>query len=154
VSTAAASPAAADLGQAPEQEIALDIARRALPFAPLVVGLAALGWGWAGAASAAYALGLVVANLLLAATLLAWAGRISLGALMGAALGGYVLRIALVGAAVWFVKDAAWVEPGVLGTTLIVTHLGLLLWELRFVSASLAYPGLAPASPRKETSSC
>ena len=31
-----------------------------------------------------------------------------------------------------------------LGLTLIVTHLGLLFWELRYVSASLAYPGLKP----------
>jgi len=28
--------------------------------------------------------------------------------------------------------------------TLIVTHLGLLFWELRYVSGSLAYPGLKP----------
>ena len=32
-----------------------------------------------------------------------------------------------------------------LGLTIIVTHLGLLFWELRYVSASLAFPGLKPS---------
>jgi hypothetical protein len=31
-----------------------------------------------------------------------------------------------------------------LGITIIVTHLGLLFWEMKFVSASLAFPGLKP----------
>jgi hypothetical protein len=137
----------ADLGRAPEPELAFDIARRALPFIPAVLGLAGLGWGLAGIASAAYAVALVLANFVLAAVMLSWAGRISLGALMGTALFGYAIRIALIGLAVWVVKDAGWVEPVALGITLIVTHLGLLLWELRFVSASLAYPGLKPAAP-------
>ena len=35
-----------------------------------------------------------------------------------------------------------------LGVTLIVTHLGLLIWETRHVSASLAYPGLKPTGGR------
>jgi hypothetical protein len=36
-----------------------------------------------------------------------------------------------------------------LGITVIVTHLGLLFWELRYVSASLAFPGLKPASNKE-----
>ena len=32
-----------------------------------------------------------------------------------------------------------------LGATLVVSHLGLLLWETRYVSASLAFPGLKPS---------
>ena len=36
-----------------------------------------------------------------------------------------------------------------LGLTLIVTHLGLLIWETRHVSASLAYPGLKPTAARR-----
>jgi len=31
-----------------------------------------------------------------------------------------------------------------LALTIGVTHLGLLIWETRYVSASLAYPGLKP----------
>jgi hypothetical protein len=141
-----------DLGPAPEREIALDMVRRALPVAPVLVGLAVLPWGIDGALSAAFAIVVVVANFLLAAWVLAAASRISYGLLMGAALFGYLVRIALIGLAVWAVKDASWVEPLPLGLTLIVTHLGLLLWELRYVSASLAFPGLKPGATKESAS--
>ncbi len=130
--------------EAPEQELARDIARRALPVAPVLVLVGAIFWGLDGALSAAYGVALVVANFLLAAALLTWAGRISLGMLMGAALGGYILRLGLLTAAVVLVKDAGWVEMLPLGLTIVVTHLGLLVWETRYVSASLAFPGLKP----------
>lgn len=139
-----------ELGPAPEPEIARDLVRRVLPFAPVVVAAAAVPWGWPGASSAAYALVLVLANFVLAAAIVSWAARISLAALMGAALGGYVVRLALVGFAVWIVKDGGWVEPVALGLTLVIAHLGSLVWELRFVSMSLAHPGLKPAVTPKE----
>ena len=65
--------------------------------------------------------------------------------MMGAVLFGYLLRLGLIFLALWLVKDAPWVELVPLGITLIVTHLGLLFWELRYVSATLAFPGLKPA---------
>ena len=140
VFTTAAGP---DAG-APEREVALDMAKRALPFAPIPVAVCALVWGGAGAASAVFAVALVLANFALAAWSLAAAARINYALLMGVALFGYLLRLALIFAAVFAVKDASWVEPLALGLTLVATHLGLLLWELRYVSASLAFPGLKP----------
>jgi ATP synthase I chain len=142
-----------DTGPAVEREIARDMVRRALPAVPVIVLAGLIGWGVDGALSAAFAVAVVVANFLLAAAVLAWASRVSYGLLMGAALFGYLVRIALIGAAVWAVKDLSWVEPLPLGLTLIVTHLGLLLWELRYVSASLAFPGLKPGATTKETAS-
>jgi ATP synthase I chain len=141
-----------DTGPAPEREIARDMVRRALPAAPLIVLAALVPWGIEGALSAAFAIVVVVVNFLLAAWVLAAASRISYGLLMGAALFGYLVRIALIGLAVWAVKDASWVEPLPLGLTLIVTHLGLLLWELRYVSASLAFPGLKPGATKESAS--
>lgn len=141
--------AASDAGPAPERQVAFDMVRRALPFAPVIVVLAALPWGLAGAASAGFAVVLVVVNFLLAAWMLGAAARISYALVMAAALFGYLIRLGLIFLAVFAVKDASWVEPLPLGLTLIVTHLGLLLWELRYVSASLAYPGLKPVT--KET---
>lgn len=143
---------ARDPGPAPERQIAGDMARRALPLAPVLVLLAALPWGVDGALSAAFAIVVVVANFLLAAWMLAAASRIGYGLLMAAAMLGYLVRIGLIGLAVWAVKDAAWVEPLPLGLTLIVTHLGLLLWELRYVSASLAFPGLKPGATKESAS--
>ena len=62
----------------------------------------------------------------------------------GAALFGYLLRLGLIFLAVMLVKDASWIDVVPLGLVLIATHLGLLFWELRFVSGSMAYPGLKP----------
>lgn len=137
---------------APEMEVARDMALRALPLAVVPVGLCALGWGAAGAASAAFAVVLVVVNFLASAWILNTAARISYTLLMAAALGGYAVRLGFVVVAVLAVRNAAWVELLPLGLTLIVTHLGLLAWELRYVSASLAFPGLKPAPATKETS--
>ncbi|MGK2947193.1 MAG: ATP synthase subunit I [Acidimicrobiales bacterium] len=133
-----------DLGPAPEPVLARDIARHAVRIAPVAIAVCAAIWGGAGAASAAYATVLVLANLLLAAWMLSTAARISYALLMGAALFGFLLRLGLVSAAVLLVKDASWVEPVALGLTLVVAHLGLLFWELRYVSISLAHPGLKP----------
>ena len=111
--------------------------------APVLIGLGAC-WGWQGAASAAFAIVLVIVNFVLSAALITWTARISIGLMMGAVLFGYLIRLALIFLAVWLVKDQPWVELVPLGITLIVTHLGLLVWELRYVSASLAFPGLKP----------
>ncbi len=139
-----------DLGPAPEPVLARDIAKRALLLAPVAVLACAAIWGADGAASAGYATAIVLANLLLAAWMLSTAAKISYALLMGAALFGFLLRLGLVSAAVLLVQDAAWVEPLALGLTLVVAHLGLLFWELRYVSISLAHPGLKPNL--KETS--
>lgn len=128
-----------------EAQVAGDMVRRALPVAPLVVLVAGVVWGADGAASAAYAIALVLLNFALSAALLTVGARISLAVLMAAALFGYLLRLGLITLAVLLVKDQSWVDLVPLGLTLIVTHLGLLVWETRNVSASLAFPGLKPS---------
>lgn len=135
-------------GPAPEQAIAHDLARRAVPLLPAAVVVGAVGWGVEGALSATYAVVLVVLNFLLSAALISWSARISLSMLMGTILVGYLLRLGLVTVAVLLVRDAAWVDLVPLGLTLIATHLGLLFWEARHVSASLAFPGLKPRPSR------
>ena len=114
--------------------------------APFLVAVCWAIWGASGAASAAYAVAIVCVNFLLSAALITWTARISLGLMMGAVLFGYIGRLALIFLAVLLVKDASWVSLVPLGLTIIVTHLGLLFWELRYVSASLAFPGLKPTA--------
>ncbi len=63
-------------------------------------------------------------------------------------MGGFALRLGLIFLAVTLVAGQDWVRIVPMGITLIVTHLGLLLWELRYVSASMAYPGLKPKEHR------
>ena len=134
--------------QSPELVLARDIARRGLLAAPLFLVAGAIWWGWAGVSSTAFALLLVIANFVAAAALMAWGAKRSPGAMAGAVLFGYVLRLAAITAAVLAVKDAGWVEIIPLAFTIIVAHLGLLWWEARYVSASLAYPVLKP-TPKK-----
>jgi hypothetical protein len=139
-------------GEAPEAEIALDLAKRALLVLPVALVVGAIGWGSAGALSAGYALLIVAANYLLSAFLISQSARISLGLLMGAVLFGFLIRMALILGAVWIVKDAWWFEAWPLGITLIVAHLGLLFWEMKHISANLAFPGLTP-EPRSPSPS-
>ncbi len=132
-------------GPAPERQIAGHMAKHALWVAPAMVLAFGVVWGVDGALSALYAMALVTVNLLLSAALISWTARISLGLMMGAVLFGYLIRLGLIFVAVLAVKDAAWVNLTALGIAIIITHLGLLLWELRYVSASLAFPGLKPS---------
>lgn len=129
---------------APERDVAFDIVKRGLPVAPVLMAVGAIGWGVDGALSVAFGIGVVMINLVLAAALLAWAARISPAAIMAAALGGFLGRMILVVLALAAVRDQSWVEVVPLGLTIVVTHLGLLVWESRKVSLSLAYPGLKP----------
>lgn len=131
-----------------ESQIAFDAVRRGLPAVCMLVAAAGIIWGTAGVASASYGAGLALANLLLAASSLAWAARLGATMLMGVALFGYLARLGLITAAVLAVVGAGWVEVVPLGFALILTHLGLLVWEARYVSMSLASPGLKPPKER------
>jgi len=134
-------------GAAPEVRISKDLARRGLYIAPAVIGVAALIWGRNGAWSAAFGLGLVIVNFAGSAALIAVAAKISLGMVLGATMFGYLIRLAVILAAVWMVADAAWISIPALGATIIVSHLGLLVWELRYVAVSLAHSGLRADNP-------
>jgi hypothetical protein len=128
-----------------ERHVAVDMIRRSLPALPVLVAIGALFWGVSGALSTGYAIALVLLNFIVSAVALAWAASRSVVALMAVALFGFLVRMGLIAVAVLLVKDQWWVDLIPLGFTLIVTHLGLLVWEARHVSASLAFPGLKPA---------
>lgn len=138
-------------GPSPAAQVANDMVKRGLPLLPVGMGIGAIADGFDGAMSVAYGMILVLVNLVLSAALLNWASKISFALVAAVSLGGYVLRLALIFAAVWLVKDQSWVSIVPLGITLIVTHLGLLIWELRHVSASMAHPGLKPRTPRSSS---
>jgi hypothetical protein len=133
-----------------ERQLAFDMLKRGVWFAPVVVIAATVIWGTAGASSAGLAIALVLVNLVLAAVALSWAARRSLNMLMVVALGGFAVRMGLVTAVLLLVKDEPWIDLVALGVTVLVTHLGLLFWELRYVSASLAFPALKPADRAKQ----
>ena len=134
-------------GPAPEVDVSLDISKRGLIAAPVIIAVSGVIWGGDGAWSSAYGIGIVLANFLVAAGIIAVTSRISLGLMMARhpvrlprQAGPHLPRR-------WLVKDAGWISLPALGATIIVTHLGLLVWELKYVALSLAYPGRKPAKP-------
>lgn len=134
-------------GPAPEVSVTKDMVKRGLIVAPIVIAVCGVIWGMNGAYSAAYGIAIVLVNFGLAAGLVAMTARISLGLMMGAVLFGYLVRLGLILLAVLLVKDAGWISLPALGATIIVTHLGLLVWEMKYVALSLAHPGLKPTRP-------
>ena len=132
-----------------ERALAFDMAKRGIWAAPVLVVVSGLIWGSDGASSGAVAVGLVLVNLVLSALALSWAAEVSLNTIMAVALLGFALRMGLVTLVVYLVKDESWIDLVALGVMVLVTHLGLLFWELRYVSASLAFPGLKPGVERK-----
>lgn len=133
-----------DTGPTPEAQVTRDIVKRGLIAAPVLFAASWLIWGSNGAWSSAYGLGVVLCNFMAAAGIVVLTVRISYALMMAATLFGYLLRMGVVAVAVMVVRDAAWMNLTALGFTLIVAHLGLLFWEIRYVSLSLAYPGLRP----------
>jgi hypothetical protein len=135
-----------DTGPSPEAQITRDIVKHGLIAAPALITVSWLIWGTAGAWSSAYALGLVLCNFILAAGIISAAARVSYALMLGSMLFGYLIRLAIVAFAIYIVRNASWVDLIALGMTVVVTHLGLLFWEMRYISASLTFPGLRPVN--------
>jgi hypothetical protein len=131
-------------GPSPEVEVSTDMIKRGLLVAPALIAVCAVIWGADGAWSSAYGIAIVLANFALAALFISTAAKISLGLMMAATLFGYLVRLALIFVAVWLVVDASWISFPALGSTIIITHLGLLFWEMKYVALSLSAPGLKP----------
>ena len=127
-----------------ERELAFDMLRRGLPFTPVLLVACGLIWGSKGAWSALVAIAVVAVNFALSALALSWAARNSPVALMATAFGGFLARMMLVTLVVVLVRHQPWIDLPALAIAILVTHLGLLFWELRYVGASLAFPGLKP----------
>ena len=131
-------------GRAPEVSVSKDIVKRGLIAGPFIAVVSFVIWGIDGLWSSSLGLGIVLANFVLAAALIAWSAPISLALMMGVILFGYLVRLGIIAAAVFLVRDLSWISLPALGITVIVSHLGLLFWEMRYIAASLAFPGLRP----------
>ncbi|NDB42607.1 MAG: hypothetical protein EB035_06480 [Actinobacteria bacterium] len=99
-----------DTGPAPEAALARDIIKRGLIASPILLAVSGAFWGLNGAYSCAYALAIVFGNFALAAALVAYTARISYALMMASMMFGYLLRLALVAAAVFVVRNLGWVD--------------------------------------------
>jgi hypothetical protein len=129
---------------APEFAVSRDMVRRGLLVAPVLLVVSGVIWGLEGVSGSAYGLAIVLVNFIFAAGIITITAPRSLPLLMGSVMVGYVARLGLIFIAVLPVRDSTWISIPSLCATMLVTHLGLLVWELRHVSMSLAFPGLKP----------
>lgn len=127
-----------------EKRMASHMVRWGAIVSPLLLGISYLIWSVNGLESSAYAIALILINFWVTAKLMEMGGRISLSALMGAAVGSFIFDLVLLTAAVVPVAKAPWMNLWALGLTLIVTHLGLVVFEANSVSARMAFTGLYP----------
>ena len=87
---------------------------------------------------------LVAVNFLAAAAILSWATTQGPGAIYGAIFGGFLGRLAVLTLIVFALEPVSFIDIPVLVLTIAVTHIALLFWETRYVSLTLAAPGLKP----------
>ena len=131
-----------------ESRIAHDLARHGVYAAPILMLGVGLWRGVDAAAAVALAFALVLGNFLLSAAILGWTARRSPEMLMGVALMSFLLRLILLTVIGVGIKELGVVDWPVFCITLVVSYLGLLIWEMRSISFSLASPGLKPSTNR------
>jgi len=134
-----------------EKDLALHMAKRSLPVAPMIVLAALLIRGADGGWTAALAVAIVVVNLVVAAGMFTWAARLGANALMAVALGGFLFRMMLITGLVYAVRDQPWIDLPTLAVAILVTQLGLLAWECHYIATSLAVPDYVVPTDIKET---
>lgn len=135
-----------DPGPAVELELVRDMTKRALWITPAVLLLSFLIWRVPGVLSTGLALSIVVLNFVMAAWMNGRAAKISFALLGGVAMFGFILRLSIVFVAFWLTKGSDWMRVVPFGLTVVIAHLGLLFWEMKYVSATLAFPGLKPST--------
>lgn len=125
--------------------------RRALvPGAIAVPVAAALGWLLGGpdaAASAAIGIVLVLANFVAHGLSLAWASTVSVAAVHAVALGGFVVRLAVIVGVLFALDTLAWFSPLAFGLAVVPATLLLLGYEARLVLRGVGTALQIPADP-------
>jgi ATP synthase protein I len=121
----------------PERELV----RRLLPFSVPVFAIAVVsGWvlGDAGAAwSAGIGVAAVAANFAGYGYSVAWAARISPTLLMAVALGGFVVRLAILTVALVLLDRLAWFSPVAFVAAFAPTTIALLVVELKLLAGRM-----------------
>lgn len=125
--------------------------RRALVPSALAVAVAALvGLAASGpnaAASAAIGVAIVSLNFAAHGLSLAWASGISIAAVHAVALGGFVVRLGVIVAAMFALNTMTWFSPLAFGLAVVPATLLLLVYEARLAIRGLGATLQIPADP-------
>jgi len=125
----------------PRPEPEREMVRRAAPFGPpaalraLLLGAVAGGWGvgW----SAAIGVAIVTVNFVANGLSLARAARVSLTALSAVALGGFVVRMGIIMAIMFWLDRFAFFSPLSFGLAVVSATLLLLGFEMKLLAGGL-----------------
>jgi hypothetical protein len=121
----------------PEREMV----RRAVPYGPPAAALAlligALAGGWNVGWSAAIGIAIVTLNFVANGLSLAWAARVSLTALSAVALGGFVVRMAVILAVMFWLNRFAFFSPVAFGLAVVPATILLLVYEMKLLAGGL-----------------
>jgi len=126
------------------------VRRARVPAALALTGAAALGWllGGPGAgASAAIGVALVALNFAAHGWSLAWASTVSVGVVMGVALGGFVVRLGVLVAAMFALNTLSWFSPTAFALTVVPATVLLLGYEARLAMNGVGGSLQIPADP-------
>jgi hypothetical protein len=110
-------------------------------------GIALLVSGPAAGASAALGVLVVLANFAAHGWSLAWASRVSIPAVQGVALGGFVVRMAVIFGAMFALNSLSWFSAIAFGAAVVPATLALLVFETRLVLRGLGGQLQIPADP-------
>lgn len=119
----------------------LDIVRRVAPFgvpaALLALALGAVVGDFRSGISASLGVIVVFLNFIANGVILARAARVSVTFLFGAATLGFVIRMAVVLAFMFFLNQFDWFSPVAFAAGLVPTLIVLLIWEAKLVSGPI-----------------
>jgi hypothetical protein len=119
----------------------LELVRRVLPFSVPAIAVVALVAGLIGGADAAYSAGLAIAvvfvNFVFFAVSVAYAARISLTLLYGVALGGFMVRMAILVVLLLLLQQLAWFSVVAFVAAFVAGTVVLLSVEIKMIAGRM-----------------
>jgi hypothetical protein len=109
-----------------------------------------VGWvlgGPGAAASAGIGIALVYVNFATHGWSLAWASTVSVGTVMGVALGGFAIRLGIIVGAMFALDTLSWFSPVAFALAVVPATLLLLAYEAQLVSRGMGASLQIPADP-------
>jgi hypothetical protein len=133
--------------------VELRLARSAIAFIVVlgipVVAVAGLLGGVPGALSAGIGALVVIGMFLMAGATMSWAARISPAALMGAVLGGYLVRLVIYALLIVLLRPVEWLSGTSLAISTAILLVAVLAWEVRVASRNPSMFWIDPAAGQR-----